>query len=76
MIAGDPVHQDVVDETAVSIEQRGVLRLAGAEFRSIVGGDPVDQLQRVRTANFNLAHVADIEQSHALAHGAVLFEHS
>ena len=76
VIVGDFVHQDVVDESAVLIQQAGILRLADFEFRSIVGGDVIDQVQGLRTANLDLAHVADIENPDALAHGVVLFEHA
>ena len=74
VIVGDFVDQDVVDETAVSIEQRRILGLAELEFRRVVDGDVLHQIERLRAAHFDLAHVADVEQSHALAHGAMLVE--
>ena len=74
MIVGDFVDQDVIDESAVPIEQRRILSLAELEFGRVVDGDVLHQIQRLRAAHFDLAHVADIEQSHALAHGAMLVE--
>ena len=74
MIVGDLVDQDVVDETAVLVEQPGIVRLADLQLRGGVGRDVIDQLQRFRPANFDLAHVADVEQAHALAHGVVLID--
>ena len=44
MIVGDFVDQDVVDEAAVLVEQAGVVRLAGLQLASGVGGDVIDQL--------------------------------
>src|ERR1035438_6300280 len=41
-----------------------------------VGGDEIGELGRLGAANFDLAHVADIEDAHRMAHGVVLFDDS
>ncbi len=65
------VDQNVVDETAVFVEQAGVVGLADGKTRGGVGGDVIHQFQRFGTADFDLAHVADIEQPNRVAHGVV-----
>ncbi len=44
MIVRDFVDQDVVDESAVLVEQPGIVRLADFELGGVVGGDEIDQL--------------------------------
>ena len=61
VFVGDFVDQDVVDESAVSVEQRGILGLAELEFRRVVDGDVLDQIERLRAAHVDFAHVADVE---------------
>ena len=68
------VDQDVVDETAMLIEQPGILRLPVLQLGDAVGGDVVGQLHGFRPANFDLAHVADIEQADRVAHGVVFVD--
>ena len=74
MIVGDLVDQDVVDESAVLVEQAGVLRLADLQLVDGVGGDEIGELGGFRPANFDLAHVADIEEADRVAHGVVLVD--
>ena len=76
MIVGDLVHQDVVDEAAVLVEQAGVVGLAEFQLVYGVGGDVVGEFGGFRTANLDLAHVADIEDAHRVAHGVVLVDDS
>ena len=72
VIVSHLVHQDVVDEAAVLIEQPGILRLPDVEPRCRVGGDVINQANRLRPADLDFAHVADVEQAHGFAHGVVL----
>ena len=76
MIVGDLVHQDIVDEAAVFVEQAGVVGLAEFQLVYGVGGDVVGELGGFRTANLDLAHVADIEDAHRVAHRVVLVDDS
>ncbi len=74
MIVGDFVDQDVVDEAAVFVEQAGIVRLAGLELGGVVGGDEIDQLGGFRPADFDFAHVADVEEADGIADGVVLVD--
>ena len=74
VVVGDFVDQHVVDESAVLVEQARILDLAGLEAAGGVGGDVIGQPQRLRAGDVDLAHVADIENTHAAAHGEVFFD--
>src|ERR1051326_7230660 len=67
MIVGDLVHQDIVDEAAVIVEQTRVVRLAKVEFGDGVGGCKIGQLRGFRPADFDFAHVADVEETDRIA---------
>ena len=47
--------------------------LANGEARGIVHRNMLHRLQRLRAADANIAHVADVENPHAGAHRQVLF---
>ena len=68
------VDQDVVHETAMIVEQAGILSLALIEPGDGVGGECIGALDRSRSVNLDLAHVADIEQSDGLADSIVLVD--
>jgi hypothetical protein len=70
----DPVHQYVVNEAAMFVQESGILDLAHIEARGIVRRDEIDELGRLATCNIDFAHVTYIEQAHALPNGAMLFE--
>ena len=61
MIVGNFVDQNIIDETTVRIEQSRVLGLAELELGRVVHRDVLHQIERLRTAHFDLAHVADVE---------------
>ena len=71
-IVSNLVYQDVVDESAVFVQQARILSLPVLQLRHRVGGDVIGQLRRFRPADFNLAHVADIEEPHGISNGVVL----
>ena len=71
MIVGDFVDQHVVYESAMFVEQPGVLRLADFEPLNGIGGNEIGELRRLGSCDFDLAHVADVEQTHRAAHGLV-----
>ena len=67
-----PVHDNVVHECAVGCEQPGVLGLTDLQFRGVVARDALHRRERVLAGDFDLAHVADVEQTRARAHRHVL----
>ena len=72
----DLVDKNIVDKSAVLVKQAGILGLTGLQFRDRVGGDVVGERAGLRAVDFDLAHVADVEQANARAHRAMLFENA
>ena len=72
MIRREPVHEQIVDESAVRRRQPRVLRLADGELRRVVRRDALDGGERVLPGDLDLAHVADVEDARAGAHGEML----
>ena len=72
VVGAEAVDEDVVDEGARGCEQRGVVRLAIFELRGVVHGDVLDGGERAGAAELDFAHVADVEEADAGAHGHVL----
>ncbi len=66
------VQHHVVDKGAVRVEHRGVVRLAGLELGGVVHQQLLHGRQRVGSAQLNVAHMADVENAYARAHGGVL----
>ena len=69
---GNFVHQQVVHKSSARSHQPGIVRLPDGKLRGVVARDQLHQAQRARAANFNLAHVAHVEQAGARAHSLVL----
>lgn len=61
MVVGHLVNQNVIDESAVFVEQAGVVGLARTQFRGVISSDVFDQTQGLRPADFDFPHVAHIE---------------
>ena len=55
------IKNDVVDDTAVFVEQQVILRLKGLHTRNVIGADALAQIESSLAADFDLAHVAHIE---------------
>ena len=55
------VYEQVIDKCALLGHQPGVMRLPDHKFGSVVTGDVLDEFKRPWPANFNFAHVADVE---------------
>ncbi len=72
VVAGETVDEQVVDEGAALGRQGGVLGLADRQPGRVVARDALDPGQRVASGHLNLAHVADVEQARARAHGQML----
>ena len=71
-VVGEPVNEQVVDEAAALVEQTRVLRLAVLEARGAVRSGLLDEVERLGADDFELPHVADVEQTNALADGFML----
>ena len=64
----------VEDETdARELTVRGLVRLGFQAEGAFDGRDALDRLERVLAGNFDLAHVADVEQTAGRTHRRVLF---
>src|SRR4051794_20935709 len=71
MIGFQPVYHQVVNERAGRREEARVLCLAGLQLRRVVARDLLQGGQRIPAGDFDLAHVADVEQAGAGADGYV-----
>ena len=74
VVVGDLVHQNIVHEPAVLVEKPGVVRLSQLQLGDGIGGDVVGEKRGFGTADFDLAHVADIEDAHRGAHRIVFVD--
>ena len=72
VVVAEFVHQDVVDKRSLGIEHGRVLRLARGQLGGIVHGEGLDRRQRARTAELNIAHMADVKEPYAGADRHVL----
>jgi hypothetical protein len=63
--------ENVVHKCALRGEQSGVMGLTVLEPRGVVHGQVLDGGQSARTAEADLAHVADVEEAHGSPHGQV-----
>ena len=70
----DAVHDDVIDDAATGATQQRVLRLPIAQPVHIVDGEALHRGESARSADFDLSHVADVEEPGVRAHGRVLIE--
>ena len=74
------MHEQVIDKCALLGHQPGIVRLPHDKFRRVVASDVLDELERLRPANLNLPHVADVEQArrrarrHVLSHDARILD--
>jgi hypothetical protein len=71
MLFGQPVHEQVVDERTGGAHQAGIVGLADLQLRRVVARNALDRVERVSARDLDLAHVADVEQAGARAHGHV-----
>ena len=72
VVVAEFVHQDVVDKGSLGIEHGRVLGLAHGQPGGVVHGEGLDRRQRARTAELDIAHVADVKESYAGADRHVL----
>ena len=65
------MNKDVVHRAAMFIEERRVMGLPGFELAGVVGGNVVDEIECLRAADFDFAHVTDVEEADGCADGRV-----
>jgi hypothetical protein len=73
-VTAEPVHGEIVDDAAVRMAEHGVLHLADVQHGGVVGGERLQRRERLRPLDFELAHVADVEEADCAADGAVLLD--
>src|SRR6185503_4474721 len=66
------INEAVVLDGSAVVEDRGVMDLPDGQLGDVVRGDVVDEVDRLRTGDDELAHVRDVEQPAPLTHRLVL----
>ena len=66
------IGEEVVEHPAVVLAEHGVLGAAVLQLGHVVGQDPLQERLGVGAARLDLAHVGDVEDARAAAHGLVL----
>ncbi|KXK14310.1 MAG: hypothetical protein UZ18_ATM001001758 [Armatimonadetes bacterium OLB18] len=66
-LAANPVENDVVDASAAIVGQERVLPCPVPQFRDVVGGDPLDELECALPSQFEAGHVAHVEHPRAVS---------
>ncbi len=72
-VAAEPVGEEVVEHAAVLGAEAGVLGAADRDLGDVVGEDPLQEGERARPLDLDLAHVGDVEHPGVTAHREVLF---
>jgi len=68
----EPVDDEIVDDPAPVVREERVLRLADGEPVEVVRERALEELARVRSFDFELAHVRDVEDAGVGPHRAML----
>ena len=68
----DPVDEQVVDHARALVGEHRVLHLVVGQLRDVVGREALDERERARAYNFDLAHVRNVKQPGGFANGHVL----
>ena len=66
------VHKNIVDDTPVGIAQQAIPGLLRPHVAQIANLNALQECQRVRSRDFDLAHVVDVEQPGVGSHGLML----
>ena len=69
------VGEQVVQHAAVLAAEHAVLRAAGCDRRDVVGEQPLQELERLRTAGLDLPHVRNVEDPRSFPDRHVLLAH-
>ncbi len=72
VILGQPGDRAIVQHDAGFIAQHGIAHTAGLQIRKSVGVHLVEQGAGVAALHVKFAQRADVDDPHALAHGAIL----
>ena len=56
------MYDAIINGAPIGVHQGGVLRLKNLEPRGVIRGDVIEERERLRTAELDLAHVAHVEQ--------------
>jgi hypothetical protein len=75
-VVAQSMHDHIVHKRPLGIQQRRILRLSQGQPRSIVHRNTLYCRQRFRPREPDIPHVADVEDTHAGAHGVVLRHNS
>src|SRR5215469_4347672 len=70
------VHNHVIHERSLGIEQSRILRLSLLKLGNIVHTDPLCRVERLRPSNQYVAHVRNIKHAYGGAHRQMLFHQS
>ena len=74
VLIGQLIHQQVIHDSAFVIGEARILGFAIGELAGVVAGHALNQVEGVRAAQPELAHVRHIKNAHRAAHRAVLVE--
>ena len=73
-IAAEAVGEEVVEHAALLVAEAGVLGAADLDLRHVVGEHALQEAQRARALDLDLAHVRDVEHPRMGPHRHVLLE--
>ena len=76
MIGLQPIKNHVIHDPAAIVEQQIILGLGHFHACNVVGGNALAEFHGIRALNFDLAHVADVEQPRPAAHGQMLLDNA
>ena len=70
----DPINDQIIDDSAVFVEEKSVLPLANFQLIDVVSQHRIQPFGRRRTADNQLSHVGNIEDPDVISHGVMFFE--
>ena len=71
-VAAEPVGEEVVEDAAVLVAEARVLGAADLDLGDVVGEHPLQERERARPLDLDLAHVRDVEHPGVGPHRRVL----